>query len=408
MVGANESVAGDEMAGMPARFRRTVGIVTNRLLRLTAEDGYVGTPSSRVLPALAQRYQRVVVCMPLDMDRSRACALLGVAMDQVDVLPLPPFRTLREGLKHVVAIVTAYYRLCGAVDDILVRGMCPYVGALYACAWLRRRRICHWIIGDTIRVVLARREAGVVDVVAAVVYAWQHRQISRFGRWLTHGAFICNGQELCNLYRSPRTYATISSTISECDCYEREDTCQGDTVRLLFVGRVRPEKGLEYLLEAVSQLRSDKKVEVTIVGSPEGYGEYRTRLERMAADVGIGARLQWRGYIPHGARLFRCMREADIFVLPTLSEGTPRVLVEARASGLPVVATAVGGIPRTVIDGYDGLLVLPRNARALAEAIQRIVTDGELRRRLIRNGLVAARAATVGRFAELVTRAMGD
>jgi len=89
-------------------------------------------------------------------------------------------------------------------------------------------------------------------------------------------------------------------------------------------------------------------------------------------------------------------------VLPTLSEGTPRVLVEARANSLPVVATNVGGIPTSVTDGVDGLLVPPKNVDALADAITRIVNDGELRRALIHNGLRSARSLTVDRFADLV------
>jgi glycosyltransferase involved in cell wall biosynthesis len=98
------------------------------------------------------------------------------------------------------------------------------------------------------------------------------------------------------------------------------------------------------------------------------------------------------------------MRAADIFVLPTLSEGTPHVLVEARANGLPCISTTAGGVPSTVTHGYDALLVLPKDARALARAIERVAGDAELRRALIRNGLIAARKQTLGRFIAAVLR----
>jgi glycosyltransferase involved in cell wall biosynthesis len=96
------------------------------------------------------------------------------------------------------------------------------------------------------------------------------------------------------------------------------------------------------------------------------------------------------------------MRAADLVVLPTLSEGTPHFLVEARANGLPCISTTVGGVPTTVTDRYDALLVPPKNAKALAQAIERVIGDGELRRMLIRNGLTAARKQTLDRFIDVV------
>jgi glycosyltransferase involved in cell wall biosynthesis len=112
-------------------------------------------------------------------------------------------------------------------------------------------------------------------------------------------------------------------------------------------------------------------------------------------------------HLPNGEPLWDRMRAADMLVLPTLSEGTPHVLVEARANGLPCISTTVGGVPSMVTDGYDALLVPPKNARALAHAIERVVGDAELRRKLIRNGLVAAREQTLERFVSTVLNELG-
>ncbi len=118
----------------------------------------------------------------------------------------------------------------------------------------------------------------------------------------------------------------------------------------------------------------------------------------------IRERIRWSGYIPNGARLFRIMRAADLLVLPTLSEGTPHVLVEARANGLPCISTTVGGVPSTVAEGVDALLVPPKDAPALARAIERVIVDAKLRRALIRNGLMEARKQTLNRFIATVLK----
>jgi glycosyltransferase involved in cell wall biosynthesis len=100
--------------------------------------------------------------------------------------------------------------------------------------------------------------------------------------------------------------------------------------------------------------------------------------------------------------MFEYLRTCDIFVLPTLSEGTPRVLVEARANSIPVISTNVGGIPTSITDGFDGLLVNPKDSEAIAEAINLIAENDTLRKKLIANGLKSVRNMTVDKFAKRV------
>jgi glycosyltransferase involved in cell wall biosynthesis len=234
-----------------------------------------------------------------------------------------------------------------------------------------------------------------------MLYALQDRLFTRLGRWATNGVLICNGREVARAHASPRTVEIVSSTIRESEFFSRTDTCQGPVVRILFVGFLRPEKGVEYLLDAISQLNADVPWELEIVG-PRAFPDYCEKLDGIAAARGIRDRIRWSGYLPNGKPLFDRMRAADIFVLPTLSEGTPHVLVEARANGLPCISTTVGGVPSTVTDGYDALLVPPQNGPALARAMERVIADSELRRALIRNGLLAARKQTLDRFIDTV------
>src|SRR4029077_8690062 len=209
--------------------------------------------------------------------------------------------------------------------------------------------------------------------------------------------------EVALAHASPRTVEIVSSTIREDEFFPRTDTCQDSVVRILFVGFIRPEKGIEYLLEAVSLLKTSVPWELEIVG-PRAFPAYSEKLDGLAGTLSVRERIRWSGYVPNGKPLFDRMRAADLLVLPTLSEGTPHVLVEARANGLPCISTNVGGVPTTVTDGYDALLVPPKDARALARAIKRLVGDGDLRRALIRNGLLAARKQTLDRFINTVVK----
>jgi glycosyltransferase involved in cell wall biosynthesis len=324
-------------------------------------------------------------------------------VDNLELIAQPFWRTTAESLCHFFGIARAYVRTCRRADVLFVRGMCPYIAVLYFCALVFRKPITHWIVGDPVTLLRTGTRKGRAQDAFALLYALQDWLFTRLGRWLTGGALICNGRELSRAYASPRTTEVVSSTIRDSEFSFRLDSCQGPVVRILFVGFIRPEKGIDCLLEAVSRLNPNVRWELEIVGLRE-FPDYAETLDRIVAARRMRERVRWTGYVPHGKPLFDLMRAADIFVLPSLSEGTPHVLVEARANGLPCIATQVGGVPTTVTHGYDALLVPPKDARGLLRAIERIVCDAELRRALIRNGFKEARKQTLDRFIAAVLR----
>jgi glycosyltransferase involved in cell wall biosynthesis len=359
--------------------------------------------SGRVAEALAKHFEKVCVCARVVHGAPPAPFDFPLNAPNLELIAQPFWSTTLGSLLHLFGIARAYIRTCRKADVLFVRGMCPYTSVLYLCAWAFRKPICHWIVGDPIALLNASTRKGPVLDIFALLYALQDRLFTRLGRWLTNGALICNGRQIARACASPRTIEVVSSTIREDEFFPRTDTCQGPVVRILFVGFIRPEKGLEYLLEAVSLLKAGVPWELEIVG-PRDFREYSKKLDGIAGAPGICKRIRWTGYVPNGKPLFDRMRAADLFVLPTLSEGTPHVLVEARANGLPCISTSVGGVPTTVTDGYDALLVPPKNSRALALAINRVIGDAELRRALIRNGLMEARKQTLDQFINTVLR----
>jgi glycosyltransferase involved in cell wall biosynthesis len=384
-------------------MRRILGYITP--VRAFSAGGtiWMQASSGRVAEALARHYDKVYICAPVVREGPRQAFDEPLDATNLELIPQPFWATTAGSISHLFGISRAYARTCRQADVLFVRGMCPYTAVLYAFAVMFRKPVCHWIVGDTVSLLrTAPRRGRVVDVLA-LLYALQERLITRLGRWLTNGAFICNGRELARAYAAPRTSEVVSSTIQEHEFFNRVDTCQGSMVRILFVGFIRPEKGIEYLLEAVSRLKPGLEWELEIVGAVE-FPKYRRKLDVMVAALGLQDRLRWTGYVPNGKPLFERMRAADLLVLPTLSEGTPHVLVEARANSLPCISTTVGGVPTTVTDGFDALLVPSKDSQALVLAIERVVWDGELRRSLIRNGLAAARKQTLSRFIATVVR----
>ena len=158
--------------------------------------------------------------------------------------------------------------------------------------------------------------------------------------------------------------------------------------RLVCVGRCRPEKGLDDLLRAFAQL-APRRPDLTL--DLVGGGPEQPRLEAEAASLGVAERVRFHGDVPDP---WPALREADVFVLPSHSEGLSNALLEAMSAGLPCVVTAVGGNLDLVGDGATGLAVPPREPAALAEAVGRVLSDADLRERLGRAG----RAGIAERF----------
>ena len=153
---------------------------------------------------------------------------------------------------------------------------------------------------------------------------------------------------------------------------------QAQTIRLIAVGRLSPEKGHRYLVEAIGLLRErGLRPSCTIVGA----GPERLHLQQLIAALGLGERVRLMGALKQ-EQIGELCSESDVFVQPSLREGLPVAVIEAMARGLPVIASNIAGVPELVSDSDTGLLVPPGDARALADAIARLIASPGLRAEL--------------------------
>lgn len=142
------------------------------------------------------------------------------------------------------------------------------------------------------------------------------------------------------------------------------------------VAKMLEQKGHRFLVDAMATppLR-DTAMHVVLVGE----GPLRDEIRGRARDFGLLDRLHFVG---NRSDVPALLAEADAFVLPSMWEGLPMALLEAMAAGLPIVATSVAGTRQVIDDGRHGLLVAPGDAGALATALDRVVRQADLRRRL--------------------------
>jgi colanic acid/amylovoran biosynthesis glycosyltransferase len=166
--------------------------------------------------------------------------------------------------------------------------------------------------------------------------------------------------------------------IDPTECLPESTTRDDGEPEILCVGRLVHRKGQSLLIEACAALvERGVPVRLTLVGD----GPKRAELEALAERLGFVDRVRFAGAVGHD-EILAMFRAADIFCLPSFSEGVPVVLMEAMAHSVPVVTTQVMGIPELVENGRSGLLVSPGRVDPLVDQLARLAQDSELRDRL--------------------------
>jgi glycosyltransferase involved in cell wall biosynthesis len=160
------------------------------------------------------------------------------------------------------------------------------------------------------------------------------------------------------------------------------------TLQVTCIGTLHEVKGQRYLIEAISALAArGVDVQATFIGD----GEDREALERQVAELGIADRVTFAGQRPR-AEVLQRLAVSDVLVAPSVPtaegkrEGLPVVLIEALAAGVPAVASDLSGIPELVETDVTGILVPPGDSAAIADALERLARDPDLRARLAAGG----------------------
>ncbi|MBS1811266.1 MAG: glycosyltransferase [Acidobacteria bacterium] len=175
----------------------------------------------------------------------------------------------------------------------------------------------------------------------------------------------------------------------------RQEFVDDETPLLLIAARLHPEKGYEYLFQAMTQLkqRCNGKIKLLVAGAGPFLHNYQEIVRSLGCDD-VVTFLGFRKDLPD------LMAAADLFVLPSVAEAFGLVLAEALYLGTPVVATQVGGIPEIVDAGLDGMLVPPANAPALADAIAALLNDFTRRKQM--SGVGRDKVLSKFRFEDMV------
>ncbi len=222
--------------------------------------------------------------------------------------------------------------------------------------------------------------------------SWLDRAYTQMDRWSLRGVYrmvtVCRPfadklvalgvprEKITILHNAVKPF--VRPPAEQVEQLRRSLTLSDDEAVILSVGRLSFEKGHADLLRAGAALAAmpgAPRFRIVIVGE----GPERDAVRRLASQLAIDKLVTLAGF-QRDTKPYYAL--ATVVAVPSHSEGSPNVVLEAMAAGLPIVANAVGGVPEILEEGITGLMVPARNPDAMAQALMRVLSDGELRERL--------------------------
>ena len=356
--------------------------------RMHEGELYAELPFALFLRELAPYCERLVVTGRLDPTPGSYPYL----MTGVEYAPLPHYASGAEiwgVMRAMPAGIMRFWRMLDDVDVVWVLGPNPPQALVFSLlSRLRKRRLVLGVRQNLPQLVRHRHPGKPHLSWAALTLEAAFRLLARFV------PVVVVGPDLADRYRtSTELHVAYVSLLNDEDILAPEDddrVYDGNELRMLSVGRLDPEKNPLLLADVLARaVDIDSRWRLEVCGS----GSLMDSLARRLEDLGVADRALLHGHVPIDDGLWLLYRRSHALVHISLTEGVPQVLLEAFAARLPVVATAVGGVPELVRG--CGLLVEPADAGAAAIALQQLASNLELRTELVDNAAARVREHTL-------------
>jgi glycosyltransferase involved in cell wall biosynthesis len=370
-------------------------VYTDSVYRRLGDRVYGEVAFTLFLAALSDQVEKVTIVGRLDRSDGPAHYPLP---EGVEFVALPHYRSHtapREVLASLIGSMRAFWRALASADAAWLFGPYLHTQLFVLLALLRKRTVVLGVRQNFPAYVRSRRPT----------HRWMHIAADllegSWKVWSTTLPTIVVGPDLGRRYRRSRSLLTIAvSLITQSDLSAGRRSRSRDytgELTLLCVGRLDAEKNPLLLADVLARLQAeDQPWRMVICGE----GPLRKALHDRLVELNVSGQADLRGHVGLHSGLLELYRTSHALLHVSWTEGFPQVLVEAFASGIPVVATAVGGVPSAV--GDAAVLIPPGQAEAAAEKVRQLAGDPALRERLVSAGFALAENHTVEAETRLV------
>jgi glycosyltransferase involved in cell wall biosynthesis len=311
---------------------------------------------------MTRKFRKIYLIAPIELSDKRPTDSYLLNFENLHVIHLPPYSHYLGGMRHFRSHYAAVKNL-QHIDYFYCTVPNPYC---WLPALIAKRKVIMHYVGDSIDALRGNSRYGLLRKILYVTAYLPEYILCLLAS--KRSAVYTNGPHLQRKLKKFRidSIAVISSTLREDEFYQKDFKPARESIKLLYVGFIRYGKGLETLIQAADILKQEGiNVQLNLVGQ----GENQAHITRLSQELGIEKIVHYNNFIGNRARLLQIYRENDIFLFPSLSEGSPRAVLEAMANSLPVVSTPVGSLPWTFENNKEIKLCDFSDAEEFAEKI---------------------------------------
>lgn len=322
------------------------------------------------LDNVCEKYNQVFLVAPVKFTQQGGDGFSAIHNENLHVIGMPYFHSYLSAQKYLFNYYRAIREAAKKVDLIYCRVPDPFA---WMPALITDKPVIMHFVGDTIDAVknnqmwspmkrrimsaLYKPESAIINIAA-----------KRATKVLTNGEHIATKLKKKGIKAIP----IISSTVSKDDFPTNLHQLQTHPVRLTYVGYLRGAKGIDTLIKTVRMLHQEQ---IDFVFNIVGIGDKYEDLKSLSLEEGMEGKLVLWGFINDRSQLFNILRHTDLFYFPSLSEGSPRVIIEAMSQGVPVMSTPVGSLPSTFKDPSEIRFFPLDGAEMSFDIIQEYIKD---------------------------------
>lgn len=341
---------------------------------------YIEYTHSVYLNTIKKYYNQIYLISPVKVIDNFESKSLYQIDQEVNIIELPYFSSYLQAYRYFFSFLHAYRKLQSiSFDTVYSRFPSPF-GWLQKI-YFKQNRVVHFV-GDPIDTVKKNNKLSLPFKMVKIslflpeyfLFIWACKgNVQVF----SNGHHIAENLKKYNINAKP----LISTTLKDDDFYQKKIKNNSKKIKLIYVGYLRKTKGVDILIDGFNILNKKfpDKYELTIVGDGEEFNNLKKISDQNNLNV------IFTGHLDDRSQLNSLLREHDFFCFTSLSEGSPRVILEAIANGLNVISTPVGSLPYLFKDAVDILFFDFNDSYTLAELIEKLSLDYALRKVLLNN-----------------------
>lgn len=356
-----------------------IAILTGWHVYKSKDSFFISSTHFVYLEYVAANYRFVYLITPVSSLKNHNIEKTFQKIDNenIRIIELPYYEAYKNAVRLFFRFLKTIKQINKNVDLYYCRVPDPF-------SWVpklifRKKCIMHYV-GDAVEVIWTNQNFSVIKkIIYIILYLPEYLLTlfaSRFSIVFTNGFHLAHKLRKWGIKARP----VISSTIKINDFLEKKFKPANNKINLLYVGYLRHSKGVETLIEAAAILNKMQfKLHLNIVGNGEAYEYLKLKVD----NLNLSSVVNFLGHIDDRKKLIQIYQENDIFVFASLSEGSPRVIIEAMALSLPIVSTPVGALPMIFENGTDLIFAETSNAHDFAQKIKYIIMNPEIANKMI-------------------------